>query len=130
MLLGDAARYRNHTRDRNDLFINEKVNVIEQLMSKRGYSHLVLAGTAERVGAIEKALSAAVRNRIIDICNLDVSDKREKIVRETIHLFVEEEIRESLGALDRLAASLSLGESNTFKVTQRIDCSRCCPRRC
>ena len=113
--------YRNHRRERNDQFINEKIAVIRRLMQKRGYSHLVLAGTRKRVAAVERALPKDLRNRILDVCNLRVADPREKVVRKTINLFVEEELRESAGTLERLRHTLLTGGS---AVVGLDDCER------
>jgi len=98
--------YRNHRKHRDTSFVREKVEVITELMRKRGYSHLILAGAKDRIAAVERALPPGLRNRIVDICNLNVEDRREKIVRETIGLFVEEEMRESLGTMERLKNAL------------------------
>lgn len=38
-------QYQNHSRDRADRFIKEKVEILDRLMSQGGQTHLILAGS-------------------------------------------------------------------------------------
>lgn len=104
-----VEHYRNHQREQSLRFINEKIEILERLFRKGGYSHLILAGSSERIAAIEKHLPVQLKNKVVDICNLDVFDPREKVVRETIQLYVEQESFESRTNLERLEQTILTG---------------------
>lgn len=104
-----VEHYRNHQRELNIRFINEKIEILKRLFRKGGYSHLILAGSSDRIAAIEKHLPVQLKNKVVDICNLQVSDPREKVVRETIQLFVEQESFESRTNLERLEQTILTG---------------------
>jgi hypothetical protein len=104
-----VEHYRNHRRERTDQFLNEKIDILKRLFQKGGYSHLVLAGSSKRIAAIEKKLPPELRNKIVDICNLEVSEPTEAVVRKTIQLYVEQESIESQSNLERLERILLSG---------------------
>lgn len=104
-----VEHYRNHKREHSMRFIKEKIEILERLFRKGGYSHLILAGSSERIAAIEMHLPDQLKNKVVDICNLDVFDPREKVVRETIQLFVEQESFESRTNLERLEQTILSG---------------------
>jgi len=104
-----VEHYRNHRRKRTNQFINEKIDILNRLFKKGGYTHLVLAGSSQRIAAIEKKLPADLRRKIVDICNLEVSEPTEAIVRKTIQLYVEQESIESQSNLERLERTLLSG---------------------
>jgi hypothetical protein len=104
-----VEHYRNHQREKTNQFINEKIDILKRLFSKGGYSHLILAGDSKRIAMIEKNLPDYLRKKIVDICNLDLLDDKEKIVRKTIQLFVEQESIESQTNLERLERTILSG---------------------
>jgi len=104
-----VEHYRNHRHERTNQFINEKIDILKRLFRKGGYSHLVLAGSSERIAAIERKLPADLRNKIVDICNLEVSEPTEAIVRKTIQLYVDQESIESQTNLERLKRTILSG---------------------
>lgn len=101
--------YQNHQKDRRRRFLKEKIDLLEKLASKGGYSHLILAGSDKMVAAVREELPAKLRDSLLDVCNLQVNDPREKVVRETIGTFVEQEQKESNANLDRLQQTLLNG---------------------
>jgi len=111
--------YQNHRRDRDRQFVREKLNVLEELMSKSGHSHLILAGNDKRVALIEKELPEGLRKRVVDVCRLGVNDPREKVVAETIEAFIEQEAYESQVNLARLQEAILQG---TGAVVGLNDC--------
>jgi hypothetical protein len=104
-----VEHFRNHERERSNRFIAEKIEILKSLFRKGGYSHLVLAGSSHRIAAIEKKLPEEIKKRIIDICNLDVSDPKEEVVRKTIQMYVEQESFESRSNLQRLERTIVSG---------------------
>lgn len=104
-----VEHYRNYCRERDNQFVNEKIDILRRLFSKGGYSHLILAGSSKRIAVIEKCLPNYLRKKVVDICNLDVLEPKEKIVRETIKLFVDQESIESSTTLERLERTILSG---------------------
>lgn len=101
--------YRNHQKDRDRQFIREKVDKLKELMVQAGHTHLILAGSPQRVALIEKELPEPLRKRIVDICRLGVRDPLEKVVAETIKAFIEQETYESQVNLERLREAILRG---------------------
>lgn len=101
--------YKNYKNEQNLRFIDEKIGILEDLSQKGSCSRLILAGTTRKIAEVEKQLPLGLRNRIIDICNLQVDDSKEKIVRETIQLYAEQENFESRNILERLEMTILSG---------------------
>lgn len=115
--------YRNYELRREDRFLREKIDILEDLMRKGKYAHLILAGEPERLARIEAALPAWIRDRIVDVCNLGVADPRERIVGETICSFVEQEAFESRSALERLEQLILHGAGNSAVGLDACECA-------
>jgi len=48
--------YQNHRRNRTDLFIKEKIGILERLMRAGGHTHLILAGNPQIVSRVRRSL--------------------------------------------------------------------------
>lgn len=101
--------YQNHRRDRDRQFIREKIRLLEELMNQAGHTHLILAGSNQRIAMIEKELPESLRKRVVDVCRIGVNDPREKVVAETIQSFIEQEAYESQMNLERLQTAILQG---------------------
>ena len=98
--------YQNHRRDRTDRFIKEKVALLDRLMSKGGYSHLILAGSRSMTTRIEKSLPKHLADKLIDIMDLSGKASISRVVADTLQRFIEQEEKESQAAVERLVAHL------------------------
>lgn len=98
--------YHNHKRERTEKFIREKIRIIEDLMTRRGHNHLVIAGSPKMVARLTKALPKRLREKVISTVASNPGDGLSPILREAIHCFVAAENVESHHRVDELQAAL------------------------
>ncbi|MBL8290873.1 MAG: hypothetical protein JNN08_03500 [Bryobacterales bacterium] len=94
--------YQRHREERTNQFINEEIRVLDQLMSARGYGHLILAGSPRITARIAKALPKHLEKRLVDIVHASGGDRVSDVVAATLLSFVEQEERESVAVVERL----------------------------
>lgn len=94
--------YQNHRPERNRQFANEVVRFVDEVMSTRGYGHLILAGTPKMTALIREALPKRLTSKLIDVVPASANERTSDVVADTLASFVEEEQRESLAAVERL----------------------------
>jgi rubrerythrin len=103
------AHYQNHRKDRTRKFIKETIEMLDQLMSAGGYTHLILAGhptaTAQVRSKLPKRLVAKLFNVVPASAGTPVSD----IVEATIASFMEAEETESRSAVEVLERQIRTG---------------------
>lgn len=99
-------RYQNHRRNRADRFLSEKIDVLDQLMSKGGHSHLILAGDPALTARVRQALPARLAWKVIDIVTMAEDADTESVVATTLARFVAYEEKESIGAVGLLLREL------------------------
>lgn len=86
--------YQNHRRDRGDRFIKEKIQILDQLMTKGGHTHLILAGKPWVNARVRGALPKRHSSKLIDIAPADIDAKTSDIVAVTLARFIAQEERE------------------------------------
>ena len=94
--------FQSHKRDRHAQFLKEKVTLIEQLMAKKGYNHLIILGSGPNVSRLTSALPKRLQRLVIDPKVAVPSNNLSDAVTEAIQLFIEEEERESQSTVRRL----------------------------
>ena len=98
--------YQSHRRERNHQFANEVVRVVDQVMSAKGYGHLILAGTPKMTALLRQALPKRLASKLIDVVPASANDRTSDVVAATLASFIEEEQQESLAAVERLQAEI------------------------
>jgi len=94
--------YQNHRRQRINRFINELIRVLDQLMSARGYGHLILAGNPRATSQVRKALPRHLAAKVVDVVPASEYDRTKDVVAATLISFIEQEERESLAVAEKL----------------------------
>ncbi|MDP6360093.1 MAG: hypothetical protein QF473_33570 [Planctomycetota bacterium] len=94
--------YQNHRRERTKAFVKEKIQLLNELMSASGHSHLILAGNRKITSQIEKALPRHLAEKRISTLEASTRDEISEVVAKTLSTFIEEEERESLQVVSRL----------------------------
>ena len=59
--------YWSHRRDRNQRFLNAKIDLIDELMNQRGINYLVVAGSPERVSRLKSELPEHLKRRLVSM---------------------------------------------------------------
>jgi len=98
--------YQRHRNQRANQFIQEEIRILDQLMSARGYGHLILAGNPRMTARIEKALPKHLVKKLVDTVHASGRDRIPDVVAATLQSFVEQEERESVAMVDRLERSV------------------------
>ena len=94
--------FQSHKRGRHAQFLKEKVALIEQLMAKKGYNHLVIFGSSPNVTRLTNALPKRLQELVIDPKGSSTATTVSDCVKEAIQLFIEAEERESQSTVQRL----------------------------
>ena len=99
--------YQSQFRNPEKVSIQEAVQVLEVLMSKGGYKHLILAGVSPTRTllwqALPQRLAAMVAGTVVSSDRDNISD----VVAATISSFVEHEEMESLATVERLQREIN-----------------------
>lgn len=117
--------YQSHVRVQTERMIKETVDVLEQLMSAGGHTHLILAGNAQVTGRVRKALPKAVAAKLVDTVVASSRDNTSEVVAATLSAFIEQEEQESLALVERLQEEVFtnglavVGPEESFKALQR-----------
>ncbi len=94
--------YQHHRKNLEDKFVEEKIRVLDKLMSRGGYSYLILAGEPHMTSYIKQKLPPHLKEKLIDIISASERDEINDIVRATLSTFVKYEAQESLDTTDLL----------------------------
>jgi rubrerythrin len=97
--------YQNHRRQRTEQFIKEQVQLLEQLMTAGGHTHLILAGNPRIAARVREALPKHLAARLPQMGETVAasgSDRLADVVAATLDSFVEEEERESRAVVEKL----------------------------
>lgn len=101
--------YQNHRKDRADRFLEEKLALLDRLMSARGHTHLILAGAPRLTARLRDRLPDRLRTKLVDIVPAPASADHSDVVQAALASFVEQEQRESLDAADMLCREVRRG---------------------
>lgn len=117
--------YQSHMRVQTERMIKETVDLLEQLMSAGGHTHLILAGNHQVTSQVRKALPKAVAAKLVDTVVASSRDNISEVVAATLSAFIEQEEQESLAVVERLQEEVFtnglavVGPEESFKALQR-----------
>jgi hypothetical protein len=117
--------YQNHNPERNHEFANEVVRFVDEVMSTKGYGHLILAGTPRMTAVIREVLPKRLASKLIDVVPASANERTSIVVAETLASFVRQEQQESLAAVDRLRKNIcshGLAVAGSAASLQALNC--------
>ncbi|MEM6910296.1 MAG: host attachment protein [Verrucomicrobiota bacterium] len=95
--------YANHRRDRERLFVKEKIEVLERLMAKQGHNALLIAGQPNCVARLRDSLPRALREKLVDEIATGFTDQRVgELMEKAVEAFLAAEREESQATVKRL----------------------------
>ena len=100
-------RYQSHLWERTNQFINEAIEILNQLMSADGHTHLILAGNPRMTSWVRKALPQRLEAKLIDTVGASIHDQISDIVAATLFSFVDQEEQESLVMVEKLQQKIN-----------------------
>jgi hypothetical protein len=101
--------YQRHALDPGDRYLKEKVEILDRLMTKRGQTYLVLAGSPETTARIREMLPKRILDRVVDVVPAALRDKSADVVSATLARFIEHEQQESVTRVAQLMDELRRG---------------------
>lgn len=114
--------YQNWKKDKTRRFVKKKIEILADLMQRKGVKHLILAGDEVILAQIKQQLPKWLQDRVIDFARLDMRMDESKIIRQTLETFAEFERAEDLDAIASLQHAMAtnglgvLGTLNTLEV--------------
>jgi rubrerythrin len=99
--------YQNHRRERTRQFIHEQIRLLDKVVSRYGYAHIILAGNSRATSAIKRELPKHLALKLIDVVPASGGDHTSDIVAATLQSFLEYEEGESLAMVDKLWRELN-----------------------
>jgi len=103
------THYQRHRQERIRRFLKGAVNVLDQLMSAGGYTHLILAGQPAIASQVQQNLPRHLQKQLIDIVPASGATRLGDVVEATLSSFVEAEERESRTTVASLVHQLRSG---------------------
>ncbi len=117
--------YQNHRKDRADRFLQEKLDLLDRLMSANGHTHLILAGNPRLTARIRDRLPDRLRAKLVDVVPAAARSDHGDVVQAALASFIEQEQQESFDAADmvcrevRRGAMAEIGTLSSIEVLQR-----------
>lgn len=99
--------YQNHRRERTRQFIHEQIRLLDQIVARYGYAHIILAGNSRATSAIKRELPKHLALKLVDVVPASAGDHTSDIVAATLQSFLEYEEGESLAVVDKLWRELN-----------------------
>lgn len=99
--------YQNHRRERACQFIHEQIRLLDQVVSRYGYAHIILAGNSRATSAIRRELPKHLALKLIDVFPTSAGNRTSDVVAATLQSFLEYEEGESLAIVDKLWRELN-----------------------
>jgi hypothetical protein len=99
--------YHDHRKKLGKQFIEDKIKILDRLMSARGYTHLILSGDPQMTSRVRNALPKHLAAKLIDIVPASGRGRISDVVTATLAAFVKQEERESQAMVDRLQHELN-----------------------
>jgi rubrerythrin len=116
--------YQNHRRERTRQFIHEQVRLLDQVVAKYGYAHIILAGNSRATSAIKRELPKHLALKLVDVVPASTGDHTSDIVAATLQSFLEYEEGESLAMVDKLWRELNTHGLATAGTAASLDALR------
>lgn len=111
--------YQSQVRVQTERMIKETIEMLEQLMSAGGHTHLILAGNPQVTSRVRKALPKPLAAKLMDSVVASSRDNVSEVVAATLSTFIEQEEQESLAVVERLQQEVF---TNGLAVTGPEDC--------
>ncbi|MCX5747795.1 MAG: hypothetical protein NT062_35465 [Proteobacteria bacterium] len=116
--------YQNHRQDRMDRFLKEKLDLLDRLMSAKGHTHLVVAGTPRLTARILERLPDRLRAKLVDLVATSAASDHGDVVQVALQRFIEHEQQESFDAADTLCREVRRGEMAELGTLPSIEALR------
>ena len=96
-------RFSQRKRESDQRFYRDQVTIITNLMSKRGYNHLILAGNPRHVAGLREILPKHIGTRLVgELFKTPSGGNFSSVLEQAINTFVEAERAESRSTVSRL----------------------------
>jgi len=96
-------RFHQRKRESDQRFHRDQVSIITNLMSKRGYNHLILGGNPRHVSALREMLPKHIGTRLVgELFKTPPGGDYSSVLEQAIDTFVEAERAESRDTVARL----------------------------
>lgn len=102
-------RYQNHKRDRNQRFVQTKIDIVDEMMQQRGHNHLVVAGSPKMIACFTNALPARLKKKVVNTLYANPRSGIYPIVVQAVELFAANEHIESHDRVQKLQSDLLVG---------------------
>lgn len=102
-------RYQNHKRDRNQKFMQTKVEIVDEMMQQRGHNHLVVAGSPKMIACFTNALPPRLKKKVVNTLYANPKSGVYSIVVQAVELFAANEHIESHDRVQKLQSDLLVG---------------------
>lgn len=102
-------QYQEHRRQETAQFIQEKIKLLEQLVTAGGHTHLILAGNARITAQVRKALPSQLKEKLIDIVVTKTDADMDSVVAATLSQFIAWEEEDSVALADKLFREILSG---------------------
>ena len=103
------VHFQRHRQERTRKFLKDAVEILNQLMSAGGYTHLILAGQPSVTSQIQQNLPKHLQKQLIDIVTASGATRLSDVVEATLSSFVEAEEQESRTTVANLMQQLRTG---------------------
>ena len=101
--------FHRHRAEKKRQFVREKIEIIDQLMGKRGNNHLILAGSEEMVNHLARELPERLRSKVLSTLAVDTTQGVDPILLESVRIFATAEDIESRTRVRELESALLTG---------------------
>ncbi|MGB6223129.1 MAG: hypothetical protein WBG04_19020 [Haloferula sp.] len=113
--------YHHQKRERHRRFVSEKVEIISDLMSRRGHNHLLLAGHPRYVNRLKDALPKHLAARVVGEISKSPNGKDySSILEESLDAFVAAEYEESIQNVVRLHQEIRRGGLGVVGIEESL----------
>lgn len=117
--------YHHQKKERHRRFVREKVEIISDLMSRRGHNHLMLAGHPRYVNRLKDALPKHLAARVVGEISKSPNGKDcSSILEESLDAFVAAEYQESLQNVERLHQEIRRGGLGVVGIEESLNAVR------
>jgi len=81
--------YQNWKKDKTRRFVKKKIEILADLMQRKGVEHLILAGDEVILAEIKRQLPKLLQERVVDFARMDMRMEESQIIRQTLTTFAE-----------------------------------------
>lgn len=117
--------YKRRRRESDRQYIQQKLDVLDELFAADGRTQLILAGDQTYVDRITKALPRHIAARLVGRISPTKTNSLEEIILRSLEAYVKSEELESLDEVDRLFNALHrddmavVGVANSLRVVSQ-----------